>query len=446
MGLKMTAEMNTKHDKEKVFTIPTHLLSEEFANWYTGLVDEINWNAHPHFYFHPDLDPNIALKDAKMEPKRIMDDFGDIGTHTNYFFSSNEETLERLQELVGASLTQYLKHMPPLTSADLMQSGEKISGLLTFDFNDWFVAIEVDNPQTIANNLTTLGKLTQKFKSSKTALLRVNVLDKWALVGDDGHHFLVSPFIGATLEHALKKPDVNLEFKRKVLATLKGFASFCETEEIFWRDLAPRNILIPNGSQDQLVLIDYEHLYQSTELDARRRHSLDINRRIWFGDVLKQDEIDYLFGNLQSTRDYLDRTSKPADSLEQIVYGKDEVSSKEAGDLLMQTALIERQHIYDNNRVFGHRIGRYLTDFVPVEDEAKLYFTFQNMDYATFCRYMFIVQVCINADSRRMLANSYNLPSTGLAITPVYLNEVQQNLNDNEKLNTIFDKYERSTR
>lgn len=446
MGLKMTADMNTKHDKEKVSTIPTHLLSEEFRNWYTSLVDEINWKGHPHFYFHPDFDPNNALKDARMEPKRIMDDFEDIGTHTNYLFSSNEETQERLQKLIGASLIQFLKHMPPLTSADIMQSGEKISGLLTFDFNDWFVAIEVGNPQTIATNLTTLGKLTQEFNSSETSLLEVNVLNEWALIGDNGNHFLVSPFIGVTLEQELKKPDMDIEFKRKVLATLKGFASFCEAEEIFWRDLAPRNILIPNGSQDQLVLIDYEHLYQSTELDARRRHSLDINRRIWFGDVIKQDEIDYLFGNSQSIRDYSDQTSKTADSLEKVVYGRDEVSSKEAEDLLIQTALIERQHVYDNNRVFGHRIGRYLTDFVPVEDEAKLYFAFQNIGYSTFCRYLFIIQGCINADSKRMLSNSYNLPNTGLAITPAYLNEIQQNLNNNEKLNTIFDRYERGVR
>lgn len=445
MGLKMTTEMDTKPDKEKVSTIPTHLLSGEFSGWYAELINKTNWSGHPHFCFYPDFNPNVALKDFNAEPKRTVDGLENINKQTDYFYSSNAETRERLQPLIAASLTQYLEQMPPLTSADLVQSNEKISGLLTFDFQSWFVAIEVDDPQTIASNLTTLGRLAQRFNSSGNNSLKVGVLKDWALIGDNGHHFLVSPFLGATLEQTLKQPGIDKNFKGRILATLKRFAVFCEEEGLFWRDLAPRNILIPTETKDELVFIDYEHLYQTKNLDPNERVSLDLSRRIWFGDILEQDEIDSLFDDTQVDADYSSATT-PADSLEKIVYSKNEVSLREKVELQQQTALIERLHVYRNNRIFGHRIGRYLTDFVQVEDEAKLYLALKSMDYETFCRYMFVIQACIDADSKQMLSKLYKIPDEGEVITPTFLGDVQQNLDDRAKLDLVLDRYERGLR
>lgn len=447
MGLKITTEMNTKHDKEKQPIIPIYLLSKEFRSWYADLIGEgvlSSWDGHPHFYFHPDFAPTSALKNAGLKPKKIVqiDELKDIDIQTDYFLPSGHVIQEKLKPFVKGSLTQYLKHMPPITSADLIQNTEKVSRLLTLDFREWLVVVEVKNPETIASNLKILDGLTSEFNAQAKGELDLGVLKDWILVGESGHHFLISPFIGSTLEQTFKETKVEPRFRRKILMTLRRFASFCEERGIFWRDLAPRNILIPKGSQNQLIFIDYEHLYKTADLSSQKRRSLGINRKIWFGDILEQDKIDNLFGVADNIVVNNDAETVSADDLEEAIYSKPEISVKEKFDLLQQTTSIERVHTYQGFVVYGHRIGRFMTDFAPIKDEAKLYFALKFLAHATFCRYLYILQKCIDNDSRNILASLYDIPNTATGLTSVFLDDVDQNLTDGAKLQKIFDIYE----
>ncbi|MCX6705690.1 MAG: hypothetical protein NTV24_01115, partial [Candidatus Woesebacteria bacterium] len=296
--------MNNKDDKEKLLSSSQDLLSNEFKNWYGSLMGKDvlkNWKGHPHFYFKSQFDPGLVINRlSSKDPKKMVsaEDISNNNLSSDYYLASGEQIQKRLTPLIGNSLTEYLQYMPPITSADLMQNSEKIGKLLTVDLKEWYVVIEIDDPVSVISNLQTLHGLTTKFNTGNKNRLKVDALKDWVLLGENGHHFLISPFMGQTMEQLFKETQVSSNTRGNILATLKRFATFCEREGMFWRDLAPRNILTPSNGQDLLVFIDYEHLYKTAELTLPKRKTLDISRRIWFGDILTQEEIDNLFGDL----------------------------------------------------------------------------------------------------------------------------------------------------
>lgn len=73
--------------------------------------------------------------------------------------------------------------------------------------------------------------------------------------------------------------------------------NFSEHKGFLWRDLAPRNILLTDDKRE-LFLIDYEYLYKIQGMEKYKKMLLDINRKIWFGDVLSQRQISYLFSDI----------------------------------------------------------------------------------------------------------------------------------------------------
>ena len=443
----MIIEMNNKDDKEKLLSSSQDLLSNEFKNWYGSLIGKDvlkNWRGHPHFYFQSQFDPSFIinrLSRKDVEEIASVEDINNNDHPADYYLTSGEQIQKKLTPLIGNSLTEYLQYMPPITSADLMQNNEKISKLLTVDLKEWYVVIEIDDPVSVISNLQTLHGLTTKFNTGNKNRLKVDVLEDWVLLGENGRHFLISPFMGQTVEKLFKETQVSSNTRGKILTTLKRFATFCEQEGTFWRDLAPRNILIPFNGQDLLVFIDYEHLYKTTELTSPKRKTLDISRRIWFGDILTQEEIDNLFGDLANIECDLDISTR-ADALERVVYSKQEITLREKFALQEKTAFIEKRHTYGDTSIYGHRIGRYLTDFVPAKDEAKLYSALRVLDHETFNRYLYLVQRCIDNDSGNMLAGLCNVSNTGFRLTPVFLGEIEQNLSDETKLLGILDKYE----
>lgn len=431
MGLTMTTEMDKKHDKEKTAPLPAHLLSGEFMHWYGGIIgkDISTSGVHPHFYLNPDFNMDAALSPDKVRTKSTIVE------------SSGSQIQEQLQPLTQINTLEYLGYMPPITSADLIQSSEKISRLLTFDFKSWFVAIEIDDPTTILNNITTLRDISDEFNRTHSSPLQLSTLEHWAVLSDGDQHLLISPFVGQTLEEALKKSEADSKYREMVVKRIKEFALFCESKGIFWRDLAPRNILLPTDYDDRLIFIDYEHLYKIGDLDSMKRRGLEISRRIWFGDILEQGEIDFMFGTT-SVYGVGGSTLQKADRLERIFYGRESVTQGEIDNLQQMTAQIERRHMHADTSVYGHRIGRYLTDFVPVDDEAKLYFAFRTLDYETFCRYMFIIQGCIDIDSQKMLSSMYKPAKESLSSTSTFLAEVQHHLGSEKELEDILTKYE----
>lgn len=424
-GIDMTVENDKK--KEMPAYLPNHLLSSEFLGWYEELTDQEAslWNTHPHFILvpHNNRSPN------------------DHDRRTCTIGETNSLELQRkLEPLIDSGLVAYLEHMPPITSADLLQTNEKIMKLMTIDSKEWFVAIEVDEPEKIVENLKALDNLSKKFNERSERESEIGVLQDWAIVSEGSHHFLISPFIGNTLEQAFKA-DVDPQFRSDVIKTLSEFASFCESEGYFWRDFAPRNILIPNGTEDSLVLIDYENLFLTDDLDSEKRSALEINRRIWFGDIFTQDEIDSMFGRLNMPVSDPDALVD-ADDLESLVYEKDKVSLQERMSLNLMTAQIEQRHEYKDKPVYGHRIGRYMTDFTSVQNESHLYVAYTNLSNELFKRYLFIIQKCIDVDSRNMLSTSYGLNISRSSNVSDFMESVSQVLEKEEDLIATMDSYE----
>lgn len=444
----MTFEMESKDNKEKQPTTFQYLLSNEFRGWYAslGAEDKLNnWKGHPHFYFNKKFETTDILNNLNAAPKNNLRNIGELGSinpSSDYFLPSGREIQRKLSPFIGRSFIQFLQYMPPITSADLPQSGNKISRLLTLNQRDWFAVIEINDPTKISANLNKLQELTKEFNKQRDGGATLSVIEDRVLLGENGHHFLISPFIGPTLEQSLKDAELTPNFKRNILITLHDFASFCENRRIFWRDLAPRNILIPTGTQNRLVLIDYEYLYKTRDLNSSKRRLLDTDRKIWFGDVLSQKEIDFLFEDYKDRENYTDTKMVSADDLEETIYSKPEISLRERFDLKQQTAFIERLHTYYEVPVFGHRIGRFLTDFTSVRDEAKLYFALGNLDDLTFRKYLYLLQKCIDNDSRNMLADIYGIPHTDSKLTSTFLSDIDKNLTDKTELQKIFDKYD----
>ncbi len=206
--------------------------------------------------------------------------------------------------------------------------------------------------------------------------------------------------------------------------------NFSEHKGFLWRDLAPRNILLTDDKRE-LFLIDYEYLYKIQGMEKYKKMLLDINRKIWFGDVLSQRQISYLFSDITPQTVGINCYFK-ADEIEKNVLSKKIVNLEEKLIILNKTSLIERLHRYKGEKIYGHRIGRFLSDFVSAKNESKIYGILNVLDKISFSRFLLLVQRCIEVDSEEMLKEYYKKPILKRNLTMNFLNSLSL-ININKK-------------
>jgi glutamate/tyrosine decarboxylase-like PLP-dependent enzyme len=202
--------------------------------------------------------------------------------------------------------------------------------------------------------------------ASDSAPLPIRVFDEYTICAAGREHvWVLSPHLGITLEDCLRDHEID---RQPVIETLRALrAAMIERGQI-WQGFAPRNMFLVD---DTLVLIDFEEMVE-VATDPVRAAECQLWHQVFFADCLEEAEFASLFGD--EGNDVPSQTIVPADSFERALLNVEVVTFGQRRDLLLASVGLEGRHRRpDGGLLFGHELGHFWGDFVPVEIETRIF-------------------------------------------------------------------------
>lgn len=243
----------------------------------------------------------------------------------------------------------------------------------------------VDSLQARRRNASELLRLVQSLEPSEA---HVRVEDRYALVAVSARDLVaVSPFLGTTLEDALRDDVLTTSERASVVSTLAELrAAMVETRRI-WQGFAPRNMFFRDGN---LTLIDFEEVSESRDLL--------LWHEVFFADCLTTDERAQLFGDGSIWLEPDDGEVVP-DAFERIYYGAAAITRRQRASLLARTLRLESRHTRpDGATIFGHELGHFWGDFLDVESQVQLHRILEALDDTLLVPCLEALEAAMDAD------------------------------------------------
>lgn len=219
------------------------------------------------------------------------------------------------------------------------------------------VAPRTDN----ARRFTEIANL-----ASGSAPLPIQVFDDYTICAAGQEHvWALSPDLGMTLEDRLRDQDMD---RQPVIATLRALRAAMIARGQIWQGFAPRNMFLVDGT---LMLIDFEEMVAVTTDRVRAAECL-LWHQVFFADCLEEAEFALLFSD--EAVDVPSEAVVPADSFERALLGVEAVTFGQRRGLLLASVGLEGRHRRpDGGLLFGHELGHFWGDFVPVEIETRIF-------------------------------------------------------------------------
>lgn len=207
--------------------------------------------------------------------------------------------------------------------------------------------------------------------------LRFTVQNEYALARaeDAADPWVFSPNLGETLEDVLRSETLTASDRRQLVSALRGLRKAMLDAGHIWQGFAPRNMFLRDG---EIILIDFEEVVDSAAAPARAAECL-LWHRIFFSDSLTTGEAAELFAVDSGIGPLIaDDHVLSADSFERALLSVDSVTWKLRRDLLGRSLRLEGRHCRpektrDNGVLYGHELGHFWGDFLPIAHEARLF-------------------------------------------------------------------------
>jgi glutamate/tyrosine decarboxylase-like PLP-dependent enzyme len=243
-------------------------------------------------------------------------------------------------------------------------------------------------------------------RASADGPLRFTAHEEYATVEvDDGDPWIFAPNLGTTLEDVLRSPALAPAKRSAVVSSLAALRRHMIERGLVWQGFAPRNMFLHG---DQIVLIDFEEVVQVTSDPARAAECL-VWHRVFFADCLDEQETATVFAAVPAEPQVGDGYHLAADAFERALLGVTTVSWAQRRQLLHRSAALEGRHARpsadrDGGMLYGHQLGHFWGDFVPVEDEARLFRHLSAVtDATTLVACLEVFEAAMEADICRML-------------------------------------------
>jgi glutamate/tyrosine decarboxylase-like PLP-dependent enzyme len=211
--------------------------------------------------------------------------------------------------------------------------------------------------------------------ASATGPIPVVAHDEYAVVEcDGGDPWVFAPNLGHTLEDRLRWDEFAVGERRQVLTSVAALRRAMADAGLAWQGFAPRNMFLRDG---RLVLIDFEEVVDAAGDPARAAECL-LWHRIFFADCLTEQEANYLFVPLAGEPKVADDVVREADGFERALLNTPSVTWGERRELLQASLALEGRHprpsdVRDGGILFGHELGHFWGDFIPIDSEARLF-------------------------------------------------------------------------
>ncbi|WP_020216755.1 pyridoxal phosphate-dependent decarboxylase family protein [Salinispora cortesiana] len=206
---------------------------------------------------------------------------------------------------------------------------------------------------------------------SDVAPLPVVAHDEYVRVqqGEDDP-WVFAPNLGQTLEDRFREDAFALGERGALIDSMIALRCTMLAAGVVWQGFAPRNMFLRDS---QLVLIDFEEVVVAGTDPVRAAECLRWHQ-IFFADCLTAEEASRLFASAADEPDVDDDQVRAADGFERALLGVATVTWRQRRELLRASAVLEGRHTRPGGGIlYGHELGHFWGDFVPVREEARLF-------------------------------------------------------------------------
>lgn len=235
-----------------------------------------------------------------------------------------------------------------------------------------------------------------------------------------GDAWSFAPDYGATVEDELRAGGLSRSDRAMLVDTLARVRSALLDAGVVWQGFAPRNMFRVGGD---LVLIDFEAC-ADVDLEPVVAAQYLAWHTVFFADCLTDEEASRLFAPHPRVPSVSPDTTLPADPFERALLGVAEVTWGDRAGLLKRSARLEGRHLRpcamrDGGVLFGHELGHFWGDFVPVETEVEIFSVLDQVEApVALVACLEVFEGAMEADIDSMLlSDATQTPASGSART-----------------------------
>jgi glutamate/tyrosine decarboxylase-like PLP-dependent enzyme len=219
------------------------------------------------------------------------------------------------------------------------------------------------------------------------------------IVMSEGDPWVVAEDHGMTLEDQLREHMLSPAVRSAAVDTLARLRRSMLEHGLVWQGFAPRNMFLRD---DELRLIDFEECVATNENPVRAAECLEWHR-IFFADCLTPAESAVVFAPHPGEVVINDERQLPADDFERALLESETITWRARRELLGQTCRIEGRHSRraaerDGGVLFGHELGHFWGDFLPVAVEARLFRQIAPLDEPALVACLEMFEAAMEAD------------------------------------------------
>lgn len=400
-------------------------LSPSFVSWYYQiLIDKAEDLCIPLEKFVQDLTllnhPHELIKgigadksDSKISQK--ISGQGSLKHDKNIIETSSSYLLSTLRMLCCKEFKDIFHELPPVSTGSLFLDKGTSPKLLFLNFGIAYVVVDISSKVDYYNNYKTIKHLVDKCYFGGRD---IDVIDNVALIKNGDNQYFISEFKGLDYESEIIE-HTNSSLTSELLEIAKGLESYFESHDYFFRDLAPRNLI--HGKDGKTYLIDFENLCHIDRDNLLECLTNVLPRKVWFSDILDDQDIEKIIGNIDITDK--DRILINPDSFDYQFYNKQVISLEEREDIYKIVGCWERKDRYQGIKVYGHLLGRFISDFWAEESEASL-LKFIQTNPTQLTKLRAVLYLLSQLDQELLLRKKYGLNMDCNLISETYFTQV----------------------
>lgn len=364
-------------DGNKILTYlnKNEFLSSTYRNWYYSLIKDylkINEKGvkkdncllssiHPHFILSKKEGGN--RQNLNKNFKLIFSPVVNSDININTIISNSKGLLKYFKKIKSLDFDDFFCSLPPITTCNLFLGKGSSPKLLFVEKNNNFVIVRVFFDNYLENYLLMKDILN---KNSEKLEFDVFVIEEVGFIKTEKNCYFISKFMGKDLETEVI--EYRKDLREIIFRLCVSLEKIFKKEKVFFRNLAPRNII--KGTSDKFYLIDFDYLLKINAQNEDRVREMALFKKVWFNDILDRKQISCLVSYFPCYKE--EDAVLLADSFAQGFFQKSKISIRERKFLFRLTDLFERYDSCEGFDVYGHQLGRFISDFWQESSEIML--------------------------------------------------------------------------
>jgi hypothetical protein len=380
-------------------------VSPTFAKWYSDIFMSLSIKGENYYHPHQQLTNFLVLNKDKslcgFKVKFTKNVFKI--TNLDILYTNDDSLASYLDSEKINSFDEYFDSLAPVSSGSLFLDEGTSPRLIIVNQNLAYVVVGVHGLEEYLANY-------YKIKISLLTESQIGVVEEIGAIRSKNRSYFISKYKGFDFESEIIENNRH-ELKDILLEMTSRLKKSFEKNSLFVRNLAPRNMI--NGDK-KTYLIDFDNIYDQRKVKHSALITHMFSRRLWYSDVFEKDVINKLF---PIKLDGDSETYSKCDNFEINYFNAFKVKLKDKIRLYNLIEKFESKNVFNGCNIYGHQLGRFITDFWGVDLEIELY-KYLNENIEKINQIRAVLYLVSKIDQELLLRKKYGLSLSLPILTP----------------------------